>query len=128
MNKRSGMLYFILNNDVLACLVAHNLEGGEWVAQIPFFPPAQPVTGVCLSLSVCGERGGGGGREVQFMHVCVHIFGAFACEVKNGDMASMPDRFQRTRVPRLSSRVHRKSCKHHRYEYINQHKQNYFSV
>ena len=39
--KRMGMLYFIFNSNTIAVLVAHNLEEGEFVAQIPYFPPLQ---------------------------------------------------------------------------------------
>jgi 2-polyprenyl-6-methoxyphenol hydroxylase-like FAD-dependent oxidoreductase len=41
MHSRGGMLYFIFNPKVLACMVAHDLERGTWVAQVPFFPPLQ---------------------------------------------------------------------------------------
>ena len=32
------MLYFTFNSDAVAVFVAHNLQQGEWVAQLPFFP------------------------------------------------------------------------------------------
>lgn len=41
MNSRGAMLYFIFNPKVMACMVAHDVEKGSWVAQVPFFPPLQ---------------------------------------------------------------------------------------
>lgn len=38
---RMGMLYFIFGTKNIVVLVAHNLEKGEFVAQVPFFPPLQ---------------------------------------------------------------------------------------
>lgn len=39
--RRMGMLYFIFGTKNIVVLVAHNLEEGEFVAQVPFFPPLQ---------------------------------------------------------------------------------------
>ena len=40
----AAMLYFVFNPDVVAVVVAHDLRGeGEFVAQIPFFPPTQTL-------------------------------------------------------------------------------------
>jgi len=36
-----AMLYFVFNPKVIACIVAHDINQGEWVAQVPYFPPAQ---------------------------------------------------------------------------------------
>ena len=38
---REGMLYFVFNAHTIAVVVAHNLEQGEFVAQVPYFPPLQ---------------------------------------------------------------------------------------
>ena len=38
---RQGMLYFIFGPGVIAVMVAHNLDTGEFVAQVPYFPPLQ---------------------------------------------------------------------------------------
>ena len=38
---REGMLYFAFNPDVIAVIVAHNIDAGEFVAQVPYFPPLQ---------------------------------------------------------------------------------------
>jgi 2-polyprenyl-6-methoxyphenol hydroxylase-like FAD-dependent oxidoreductase len=38
---RQGMLYFVFGPGVIAVMVAHNLDAGEFVAQIPYFPPLQ---------------------------------------------------------------------------------------
>lgn len=40
-SDRMGMLYFIFNRDAVVVLVAHNLGEGEFVAQVPYFPPLQ---------------------------------------------------------------------------------------
>lgn len=36
-----GMLHFVFHQDVVGAFVCHNLEEGEWVLQVPFFPPFQ---------------------------------------------------------------------------------------
>ena len=43
--NRAAMLYFVFNPDVAAVVVAHELKdgAGEFVAQIPFFPPTQSL-------------------------------------------------------------------------------------
>lgn len=38
---RAAMLYFVFNPAVVAVIVAHDLRSGEFVAQVPFFPPLQ---------------------------------------------------------------------------------------
>ena len=38
---RQGMLYFVFGPGVIAVIVGHNLDTGEFVAQIPYFPPLQ---------------------------------------------------------------------------------------
>ncbi|CAM8880765.1 unnamed protein product [Rhodiola kirilowii] len=40
-NERPGMLFFIFNTEAIGVLVAHDLEQGEFVLQIPFYPPQQ---------------------------------------------------------------------------------------
>ena len=39
--SRQGMLYFVFGPGAIAVMVAHNLDAGEFVAQIPYFPPLQ---------------------------------------------------------------------------------------
>eukprot|EP01064_Diplonema_japonicum_P012699 TRINITY_DN20086_c0_g1_i1.p1 TRINITY_DN20086_c0_g1~~TRINITY_DN20086_c0_g1_i1.p1 ORF type:complete len:588 (+),score=136.88 TRINITY_DN20086_c0_g1_i1:36-1766(+) len=41
LKSRPGMLYFVFNPQVIACIVAHNLTRGEFVVQAPFYPPHQ---------------------------------------------------------------------------------------
>ncbi|KAK2971046.1 hypothetical protein RJ640_030796 [Escallonia rubra] len=41
MNERPGMLFFIFNTDAIGVLVAHDLEQGEFVLQMPYYPPQQ---------------------------------------------------------------------------------------
>ena len=42
-DDRAAMLYFVFNPAVVAVVVAHDLRNGEFVAQIPFFPPHQSL-------------------------------------------------------------------------------------
>lgn len=39
--SRPGMLYFVFNSKAIGVLVAHDLRLGEFVAQVPFYPPQQ---------------------------------------------------------------------------------------
>ncbi|KAK4402675.1 putative polyketide hydroxylase [Sesamum angolense] len=39
--ERPGMLFFIFNTEAIGVLVAHDLEEGEFVLQVPFYPPQQ---------------------------------------------------------------------------------------
>ncbi|XP_047972594.1 putative polyketide hydroxylase isoform X2 [Salvia hispanica] len=41
MNERPGMLFFIFNTEAIGVLVAHDLMQGEFVLQVPFYPPQQ---------------------------------------------------------------------------------------
>ncbi|KAE8023641.1 hypothetical protein FH972_009316 [Carpinus fangiana] len=41
LNERPGMLFFIFNTEAIGVLVAHDLQQGEFVLQIPFYPPQQ---------------------------------------------------------------------------------------
>ena len=41
---RPAMLYFCFNPSVIAVVIAHCLEDGEFVAQVPYFPPLQVLT------------------------------------------------------------------------------------
>ncbi|KAK2636716.1 hypothetical protein Ddye_031508 [Dipteronia dyeriana] len=43
LNERPGMLFFIFNTEVIGVLVAHDLKQGEFVLQLPFFPPQQKL-------------------------------------------------------------------------------------
>lgn len=38
-----AMLYFIFNKDLVMVLVAHDLREGDFIAQIPYFPPLQSI-------------------------------------------------------------------------------------
>lgn len=40
-SERPGMLFFIFNPDAIGVLVAHDLKHGEFVLQVPFYPPQQ---------------------------------------------------------------------------------------
>ncbi|QDZ17809.1 putative polyketide hydroxylase [Chloropicon primus] len=39
-----AMLYFVYNPSVVGVIVAHSIETGDFVAQIPFFPPVESVS------------------------------------------------------------------------------------
>ncbi|KAL8226450.1 hypothetical protein R6Q57_016282 [Mikania cordata] len=41
MYKKPGMLFFIFNPGAIGVLVAHDLKQGEFVLQMPFYPPQQ---------------------------------------------------------------------------------------
>ncbi|XP_021292725.1 uncharacterized protein LOC110422978 isoform X2 [Herrania umbratica] len=41
LNERPGMLFFIFNTEAIGVLVAHDLKQGEFVLQVPFYPPQQ---------------------------------------------------------------------------------------
>ena len=41
--ETSGMLYFIYNKDLVAVLVCHDIRGGEFVLQVPYFPPIESL-------------------------------------------------------------------------------------
>lgn len=43
LRERSGMLFFIFNTEAIGVLVAHDLEQGEFVLQVPFYPPQQKL-------------------------------------------------------------------------------------
>lgn len=51
---KAAMLYFVFNADVVGVVVAHDLRDGEFVAQVPYFPPLQSPsdfpTDVCARL------------------------------------------------------------------------------
>ncbi|CAN1295269.1 Putative polyketide hydroxylase, partial [Linum perenne] len=41
LKERPGMLFFIFNTEAIGVLVAHDVKDGEFVLQIPFYPPQQ---------------------------------------------------------------------------------------
>eukprot|EP00916_Digyalum_oweni_P024354 GHVL01040258.1.p1 GENE.GHVL01040258.1~~GHVL01040258.1.p1 ORF type:complete len:554 (+),score=97.21 GHVL01040258.1:85-1746(+) len=63
LSKNPGMLYFIYNSHVIAVMVAHDIDIGEFVLQIPYFPPYETVKSDfseshCISLinSIAGKE------------------------------------------------------------------------
>ncbi|EOA15760.1 hypothetical protein CARUB_v10006897mg [Capsella rubella] len=44
MIRRPGMLFFIFNTEGIGVLVAHDLQQGEFVLQIPYYPPQQSLS------------------------------------------------------------------------------------
>ncbi|BFI27883.1 hypothetical protein MPTK2_2g14360 [Marchantia polymorpha subsp. ruderalis] len=53
LKDQPGMLYFVFNARVIAVIVAHDLEVGEFIAQIPFYPPQQRFED--FNLKVCRD-------------------------------------------------------------------------
>jgi 2-polyprenyl-6-methoxyphenol hydroxylase-like FAD-dependent oxidoreductase len=53
LKHRPAMLYFVFHQEAVAVLVAHHMGKGEWVAQLPFFPPLQD--GSSLDEVECGR-------------------------------------------------------------------------
>ncbi|CAN0929260.1 Putative polyketide hydroxylase [Linum grandiflorum] len=43
LKERPGMLFFIFNTEAIGVLVAHDVNDGEFVLQIPFYPPQQKL-------------------------------------------------------------------------------------
>lgn len=43
LNERPGMLFFVFNTEAIGVLVAHDLKEGEFILQIPFYPPQQKL-------------------------------------------------------------------------------------
>ncbi|XP_050205589.1 uncharacterized protein LOC126655439 [Mercurialis annua] len=43
LSERPGMLFFIFNTEAIGVLVAHDLKEGEFIMQVPFYPPQQDV-------------------------------------------------------------------------------------
>ncbi len=43
--KNVGMLHFIFHQNLVGVFVCHDVQNGEWVLQIPFFPPFQDWRG-----------------------------------------------------------------------------------
>ncbi len=41
LENRHAMLYFVFNHKTIAVFIAHDIEEGDWVVQIPYFPPQQ---------------------------------------------------------------------------------------
>ncbi|XP_058093909.1 uncharacterized protein LOC131239959 isoform X2 [Magnolia sinica] len=53
LHQRPGMLFFIFNPEAIGVLVAHDLNQGEFVLQMPFYPPQQRLED--FSSQVCEE-------------------------------------------------------------------------
>ena len=39
----AGMLYFIYNRNIVAVLVCHDIDAGEFVLQVPYFPEVESL-------------------------------------------------------------------------------------
>jgi 2-polyprenyl-6-methoxyphenol hydroxylase-like FAD-dependent oxidoreductase len=71
--NRMGMLYFVFGASHVVVLVAHDLGRGEFVAQVPFFPPLQGAHsfGREVCKNIIGEIAGGA-HEAMLKDVVVH--------------------------------------------------------
>ncbi|XP_038892398.1 4-methyl-5-nitrocatechol 5-monooxygenase isoform X2 [Benincasa hispida] len=47
LKERPGMLYFVFNTEAIGVLVAHDLKQGEFILQVPFYPPQQNIGDFC---------------------------------------------------------------------------------
>jgi 2-polyprenyl-6-methoxyphenol hydroxylase-like FAD-dependent oxidoreductase len=52
LKNQPSMLYFIFNPSVISVIVAHDLNEGEFVAQIPYYPPQTPLD---FPMDVCRD-------------------------------------------------------------------------
>ena len=74
-SDRMGMLYFVFGASHVVVLVAHDLGRGEFVAQVPFFPPLQGAHS--FGVDVCRDiirdiAGGSGDGDAVMRDVVVH--------------------------------------------------------
>ncbi|CAH0474961.1 unnamed protein product [Peronospora belbahrii] len=53
-SENPAMLYFVFNKEIVGVLIAHDLYQGEWVFQIPFFPPQESIAWD-FSIAQCKE-------------------------------------------------------------------------
>ncbi|WCJ38692.1 FAD/NAD(P)-binding oxidoreductase family protein [Euphorbia peplus] len=71
LNERPGMLFFIFNTEAIGVLVAHDLQQGEFILQVPFYPPQQSVSDfspqICkkLILKLIGQEL----RDIEVMEI-----------------------------------------------------------
>ncbi len=67
---RMGMLYFVFGASHVVVLVAHDLDRGEFVAQVPFFPPLQGAHS--FSIDTCRDIIRDIGGDESMNDVVVH--------------------------------------------------------
>ena len=83
LKDRAGMLYFVFNPSAVVVLIAHDLERGEWVAQIPYFPPQQSPDdfdeGACRRI-LNAAIGGSGEEDIQIRSIHPWTMGAEIAE------------------------------------------------
>lgn len=49
----SGMLYFLYSRDMVAVLVCHDIAEGEFVLQVPYFPPIEKLSDYKDNIARC---------------------------------------------------------------------------
>jgi len=70
LEHRPAMLYFCFNPGVIAVIVAHCLQSGEFVAQVPFFPPLQSAADFTASVAEdLVQRAAGEAVDVRIANV-----------------------------------------------------------
>lgn len=42
-HNRSAMLHFIFNPQIVCVLVSHDITNGEFVLQVPYYPPVESI-------------------------------------------------------------------------------------
>jgi 2-polyprenyl-6-methoxyphenol hydroxylase-like FAD-dependent oxidoreductase len=52
-HKKSSMLNFIYSKDIIAVLVSHNVNLGEYILHVPFFPPYQSAMDIAKTKDQC---------------------------------------------------------------------------
>lgn len=109
-SDKAAMLYFVFNPDVVAVVVAHDLrDDGEFVAQVPYFPPLQSLEAdfsreECLRLvraAATGARAGAGDSAAVLADVRVRSVRSWTMS------AEVADVFARGRVVLCGDAAHR---------------------
>ena len=68
-NAVNGMLYFVYNKRTVCVVVAHDIQAGEYVAQIPYFPEFESAEQFTLSECRRLVRAAIGGQEPATVHI-----------------------------------------------------------
>lgn len=62
---REGMLYFVFGPTAIAVVVAHDMKSGEFVAQVPYFPPLQSMADFTPEACVDVVRRAAGNKSLR---------------------------------------------------------------
>ena len=92
-DSRPAMLYFIYNPDVVCVLVAHDADQGEFVCQVPYFPPHQGrelfTDDVCRRVLTAAIMGGHLGSDVPGLRI--HSVRSWAMHARVAARYTSPD-------------------------------------